>query len=95
MKNFIVGQMPQPEYLWDEPLPEQVEGAARRKEFAASIAAIVKRAQDFSSNEEFWRKLLGFVESAKRSSLPRLASWRCTIQRLLITSNPLFHSPQK
>jgi hypothetical protein len=38
--------------MWHEPLPEQVEEAARRKEFPASIAAIVKRAQDFSSDVE-------------------------------------------
>lgn len=68
VKRLIVGDIEQPQYVWHEPLVEQMEEASRQKEFSESIAAIVKRAQDFSSNEEFWRKLLGFVEAAKAAA---------------------------
>ncbi len=64
MKKIIVGETQQPDYVWHQPLIEQIEEASRQKEFSTTVAAIVKRAQDFSSNEEFWRKLLGLVEAA-------------------------------
>ncbi len=43
MQKLIVGEIPQPQYLWHEPLAEQMEEASRQKEFSATIAAIVKR----------------------------------------------------
>lgn len=67
IKNFFMGQVPKPEYVQQKPFAEQTEETEKEKQYAESIDAIIDRAKKFSSNEEFWKKLIDFIDQAKRA----------------------------
>ncbi|MGH2569260.1 MAG: hypothetical protein ACRDGA_13060 [Bacteroidota bacterium] len=65
LKHLVVGKAQTPDYLRPEPIAEGATDAQKQKRLTENIALVVKRAQDFSSNEEFWKKLLSLIEQAR------------------------------
>ncbi|MFH0988683.1 MAG: hypothetical protein V1799_01565 [bacterium] len=58
VKNFFVGSDVPPDYVSVEQFIRQVSGKLREEQFEETIASITKRAQSFSSNEDFWKRLM-------------------------------------
>jgi hypothetical protein len=63
--EYIVGKSAPPEYVTQVVFAMKKEGPEKEKEFNDLVNEIIERAKSFSSNEEFWRKLLGLIERAQ------------------------------
>jgi hypothetical protein len=65
LTKALKGSEPAPQYLQQVVFALRKEGPEKEREFNELINAIVERAKNFSSNEEFWRKLLDMIEQAQ------------------------------
>lgn len=65
LSKIFTGSTPTPDYVQQVVFAMKAEGPEKEKEFSDVVNEIVERAKSFSSNEEFWRKLLGLIERAQ------------------------------
>jgi hypothetical protein len=68
IKSFVAGQGPPPNYVSQRSFAEQSADADKERQFAELVDAIIDRAKKFSSNEEFWKKLIDLIEQAKQAT---------------------------
>jgi hypothetical protein len=63
--KIIAGNQPAPDYVQQVVFAMHPAGPEQDKEFNDLVSEIVERAKNFSSNEAFWKKLLGLIERAQ------------------------------
>jgi len=66
--NFLVGEAGPAEYVHVESLVQLDEDVEKQKQIDKVIEELTRRAQAFSSNQEFWVKLLALIEQVRIAS---------------------------
>lgn len=65
VKRFVTGEPEEIDVVLQEPILETLADARKEELLSQRISVVVKDAQGFSSNENFWNRLLKLIENAR------------------------------